>query len=133
LALSASGLIAGENEVKGAPWSEGEPEEGEGDVLVLAPAVAVLAIDDPRLVGVKTQANLPHPRGDLPKHVLGLRARRAVHDRIVGVALERTAREVADHPRVERVVHEQVRQDRRNRRSLRSSLLALLKGAVGML
>ena len=35
------------------PWPEGEPEEGEAGVLVLSPTVAVLAIDDLRLVGVK--------------------------------------------------------------------------------
>jgi hypothetical protein len=37
-----------------------------------------------------------------------------VHDTIVGVALERAVRELPSHPRIERVVHEQIRQDRRN-------------------
>src|SRR3954452_15962426 len=65
--------------------------------------------------------------------MLGLAPALAVHDTIVGVALEWAAREIPGHPRVERVVHVQVRQDRRDRRPLRSSLAALLKGAVRVL
>src|SRR5215216_1188808 len=65
--------------------------------------------------------------------MLGLAPALAVHDSIVGVALEWAAREVPGHPAVERVVHEQVRQDRRDGRPLRSSLAALLKGAVWVL
>ena len=38
----------------------------------------------------------------------------AVRDNIIRVALERAAREFPVHPRVERVVHEQVSQQRRN-------------------
>jgi hypothetical protein len=37
---------------------------------VLSAAATVLAVDDPRLVGVKPQANLLHPRGDPATHVL---------------------------------------------------------------
>jgi hypothetical protein len=36
------------------PCPEGIPEEGERDVLVLLPTVAVLAVDDPRLVGMES-------------------------------------------------------------------------------
>jgi hypothetical protein len=54
-------------------------------VLVLAPTVAVLAVDDPRLVGVKAQAHLFHPRSDRGKHVLGLPPALAMHDTIVGL------------------------------------------------
>src|ERR1700757_265380 len=65
------------------PWPEGIPEEGEGGVLVLAPTVAVLAIDDPRLVGVKPQAHFFHPRDDRGEHILGLPPALAMHDTIV--------------------------------------------------
>jgi hypothetical protein len=65
--------------------------------------------------------------------MLGLPLALAVHDGVVGVALERAAREVPGHPGIERVVHEQVRQDRRDRRPLRSSLAARLKGPVWVL
>jgi len=100
---------------------------------VLAPAPTVLAVDDPRLVRVKPEPDLLHPRGDPAQHVLSLAARRAVHDRVVGVALEWAARMLAGHPNVERVVHEQVRQDRRNGRSLRRSSRALNQDAVRVL
>jgi hypothetical protein len=39
---------------------------------VLRPALTVLAIDDPRFLRVKPQADLVHPRGDLTEHQLGL-------------------------------------------------------------
>src|SRR6266511_4169142 len=72
-ALSASGEIAGRNEVKcspGRPWTaargrEGVPEEGEGGLLVLSPTTAVTAVDDPRLVGVEPEAPLLYPLCDL--------------------------------------------------------------------
>jgi hypothetical protein len=83
-------------------------------VLVLAPTVAVLAVDDPRLVGVKPQAHLPHPRGDPGQHALCLPPALAMHDNIIGIALKRAARMIPGHPHIERVVQEQVRQDRRN-------------------
>ncbi len=73
-------------------------------MLVLTPTVAVLAIDDPRLVGVKPKPHLAHPRGDPGKHTLSLPSAHAVHDSIVGVALERAVRVVPGHPRIEREV-----------------------------
>ena len=56
-----------------------------------------------------------------------------MHDGVVGIALERASRELPEHPRIERVVHKQVRQDRRNCRPLRGALRALFKSAVWML
>src|SRR5450432_3444933 len=86
------------------PCPEGVPEKGERDVLVLAPALTVLAIDDPRFVRVKPQADFVHPRSDPAEHQLGLGPALAVHDSIVGIALPWAARELPDHPRIERVV-----------------------------
>ena len=137
MAFSASGLIAGRNPLKIRPFllrarpPEGVPEEGERGVLVLFPAPTVLAVDDPRLLRVEREPDLAHPLSDPVQQVLRLTMRGAVHDRIVGIALKRAARELPGHPGIERVVHEQVRQDRRNRRPLRSSLGPLLKGTVG--
>ena len=80
LAFSASGLITGSTDTNSLPvlrflavrvrapsqWGqmrpsflpcpEGEPEEGKRRVLVLAPTLAVFAVDDPRLVGMQAQA-----------------------------------------------------------------------------
>src|ERR1700683_1610589 len=69
------------------PCPEGVPEKGERDVLVLRPALTVLAIDDPRFVRVKPQADLVHPRGDPTEHKLGLGPALAMHDTIIGIAL----------------------------------------------
>src|SRR5205807_9597351 len=118
LALSASVLIAGKNLTKYRPvllrafLVEGEPEEGEGGVLVVPPAHPVLAVDDPRLVRVAAETHLCHPRGDRLQHRLRLPSAHTMHDVIIGIALEGTARVVPHHPSVERVVHEKVRQDR---------------------
>jgi len=49
------------------------------------------------------------------QHPLGLGLADAVHHRVVHIPLEPDARKLSGHPYVERVVHEQVRQDRRNR------------------
>ena len=139
LALSACGLIAGRKPVKFRPLLRAPrvlkayPRKVNEVCSCLASIPTVFAVDDPRLVRVQLESNLVHPRGDLVEHVLCLTRRLAVHDRVVGVALERTAREVPGHPDIERVVHEQVRQDRRDRRPLRSASAALLKGAVWVL
>jgi integrase len=80
-----------------------------------------------------TEHDLEPGAGSPCKRVFRLPTRLAVHDRVVGVALERAAREVPGHPQVKRVVHEQVRQDRRDRRPLRGSLGSLLKGGARVL
>ena len=115
------------------PWPERESEEGKRGVLVLAPTPAVFAVDDPCLVGMEPQSNLVHPLRDPGQHRLGLCPAFAVHDGIVSEAVKRAARILPGHPRIERVVHEQVRQARRDRRPLRSSPAALFKGPVRML
>ena len=84
---------------------------------MLATAPAVLAVDDPRLIGMN-RSPAPHSRGDRDAHVFGLPPALAVHDDVVGVTLKRAARKGPGHPRIERVVQEQVRQDRRNRRPI---------------
>jgi hypothetical protein len=85
---------------------------------MVPPALCVFAVDDPRLVRVKPESHLLHPLGDCGKHGFGLPPGRTVHDSVIGVALERAGRELLGQPVVERKVHEQVRQDRRDRRSL---------------
>jgi hypothetical protein len=111
--------MAGRNPVKDSPFGrlafrgrKVNPGEGEAGVLVVPPALVVLAVDDARLVGVKQQAHLCHPPGDGSQHLLGLFLAHAVHDSIVGVALEGNPRVVPGHPAIERKVHEQVGQNR---------------------
>jgi len=97
---------------------------------VISPAPTILTIDDPRFVRMQPQAYFAHPPGDRSKHVLGLPPAHTVHDSIIGIAFERTTRELPGHPAIESKMHEQVRQDRRHRRSLRSSFVTLHKTAV---
>jgi hypothetical protein len=56
-----------------------------------------------------------------------------MHDRVIDVAFESDAREFPLHPRVERIVQEQVCQHGRHRRTLWGAPVPLLQGAVGQL
>jgi sugar-specific transcriptional regulator TrmB/DNA-binding CsgD family transcriptional regulator len=58
---------------------------------------------DPGLVRVQLQPDLGHPLFQGGEHLAGLLLCRAVHHRVVGVALELDGRELAFQPRVERV------------------------------
>ena len=53
--------------------------------------------------------------GERVPDLLGLALGRAMHYRIVGETLELHARELPGQEQVERVVHEQIRQDGRDR------------------
>src|SRR5436190_22033636 len=81
------------------------PGPTQRGVLVVASTPAVLAVDDPCLVGEDPQAHLPHSRGDRGQNILGLPPALAMHDEVVGKTLKRAAREFPGHPRIERVMH----------------------------
>ena len=93
-------------------FPEPEPQEVELDVLMLASPVVVLAVHDPGLLRVQGQPDLAHPFPDRREHMPCLAFADAVHHHVVHVAFERDGRERPGHPRIERVVEEQVRQDR---------------------
>jgi hypothetical protein len=57
---------------------------------------------------VQLQAQGPEPRGDGGPQLAGLVLAAAVSGNVIRVALKRAAREFPVHPRIERVVHEQV-------------------------
>jgi len=57
----------------------------------------------------------------------------AAHGAVIRVALKRAAREFPVHPRIERIMHEQVSQQGRNRGTLRGSLLPRHHGPIGHL
>ena len=94
-------------------------------------AAAVFAVHDLRLVGVQLEAEGPEPGGDGGPKRSGLFLGVAVGNDVVRVALERTSRMFPVHPTIERVVHEQVGEQGRDRRSLRGSLLSWDEGPVG--
>ena len=93
-------------------------EEVETGVLRVPPAVRVFAVHNPRLFRVQFQAQGPEPFGNGGPQVVGLFLSVAVRDNVVGIALEGAARELPSDPAIERIVHEQVGQDGRDRGTL---------------
>ena len=69
-----------------------------------SPAVAVLAIHDPRLVGTKFQPDFDQPACKRLPHLSGLTLTDAMDHTIVRIALERDGRELPDHPQIKRVM-----------------------------
>src|SRR6516162_7744518 len=85
---------------------------------------------DLRLAGMQLKTQGPEPLGDGGPQLAGLVLGVAVSDDVIRVALKRAAREFPVHPRIERIMHEQVSQQRRNRGTLRGSLLPRHNGPI---
>ncbi|MFT7648732.1 MAG: hypothetical protein ACI8Y4_003484 [Candidatus Poriferisodalaceae bacterium] len=100
---------------------EGVAEKAEAGVRRVASAIRVFAVHDLRLVGVQLKANRPEPLNEIGPKISGLFLGVTVDDHIIRVALKGTAGVFPVHPTVEHVVHEEVRQQRRDRRTLRGS------------
>src|SRR5262249_26997017 len=113
---------------KAAP--EGVAEEVEAGVLEVSPAVRVLAVHDLRLHGGQLKTQGPEPLSDGGPQHPGLLLGVAVRNNVIRVTLERAARELPVHPRVERIVHEQISQDGRNGGTLRGPFLPRDNGPV---
>src|ERR1022692_3445030 len=77
-----------------------------------SPRTVVLAVDDPGFLRVQGQPYLSHPFRDRRQHVPCLALADAVDHRVVDVALEPDSGELPRHPGIERIVQEQVSQDR---------------------
>jgi hypothetical protein len=75
----------------------------------------VLAVHDLGLVGMQPQPYLDHPVFDGRQHFPCLPFGHAVHYRVIGVTFEPDVRVFPIYPPVERIVHEQVGQYRRDR------------------
>ena len=75
---------------------------------------------------MQPQPDLFHPVPDRGHQIAGLAFGHTVHDHVVGITLEPDARVLPGHPRVERIVHEQVGQHRRDRGPLRGTPIPLL-------
>jgi hypothetical protein len=91
---------------------EGVPEEVELDILVRSPAVIILAVDDLGLHWMKLQTALCQACPDDIEHKPRLLLTPAVDNRVVSVPLERDARKGSLHPRVKRIMQEEIRQER---------------------
>src|ERR1019366_3531511 len=105
-------------------------EEVGAGVLVVSSAARVLAVHDLRLVGLQLKSNGPEPFSECGPQTSGLFLSVAMDYRIIRVALEGTDRVLSDHPSVERVVHEEVSDQRRDRRTLGGPLLSRHQGPV---
>src|SRR5258708_19874249 len=103
---------------------EGVAEEIEAGALEVSPAVRVFAVHDLRLHGMQLKTQRPEPLSDGGPQRPGLVLSVAVRNNIIRVTLKRATRELPVHPRVERIVHEQISQQGRNRRTLRSPFLS---------
>ena len=117
----------------GQPRPELVAQERERRDLMIVTPVGVLAVDDARLVRMQLQTDLRQASSDRVPDLVGLGLAATVHDRVVAVALERNGRELPGHPRIERVVQEQVREQRGDRRSLRGTAIPRYQRPVGLL
>ena len=81
-------------------------------MVIRATPPTVLAVHDLCFVGVQPQPDLLHPLSESRQHHAGFGFAFAVHHRIIYVAFEGDTRELPGHPRVERVVQEQIGQHR---------------------
>ena len=97
-----------------ASRAEGIAQEVELDVLVCLRSMNVLAIDDPRLIGMKFQATFLEPLRESFFHILRLLETAAVDQSVIGVPAEGQSRILLRHPSIEGVVQVEIRQQRRN-------------------
>ena len=94
---------------------EREPQERELGVLVRGTPPSVLAVHNPGFVGMQPQPDLLHPLRDRRQHLACTGFADAVHHRVIHVPFERHGRELPGHPRIERIMEEQISQHRRHR------------------
>src|SRR5271157_6053847 len=105
-------------------------EKVELDVLVLPPPVVILAVDNSGLLRMKLQSAFGKATPDGFQHRSCFLLAPAVDDGVVRVTLDPDARILSLHPEVERVVQEQVGQQRTDDPSLRGPLRPLHESAV---
>ena len=93
-------------------------------------SIDVLAIHDPCLARMKFEIAGLEPFPDAIKHVFRLASALAVKHGVVGVPGEPNAGQMPRHPEIERVMQEQIGQDRRNDAALRRALVRAPEAAL---
>src|SRR6266536_3257532 len=93
-------------------FAERVAQERERGVLVGVLSPVVLAVDDPRLVGMQLQPEPTQPGSDPPTHVPSLLLTETMHHDVIAVTLERQTREFPGHPLVERIVQKEISEQR---------------------
>src|SRR2546421_8368558 len=90
--------------VVGLTGTKRVPAERERHLVIVSATSAVLAVHDPRLVGMQLQPDLGEPTTDRLPHLAGLTLSHAMDHRIIREAFESDPRELPDHPHVEAVM-----------------------------
>ena len=88
-------------------------------ILRLTTTIRILAVHHPGLVRVQFQSYSTKPCTQVLAHLDSLSFGTAVKDTVIGIATKRHPRVMGCQPMVQRIVQEQVRQDRRQRATLR--------------
>src|SRR4051812_41975817 len=96
--------------ILGPPGPKSVAKEVELDVIVLASPVIVLAVHDLGLLRVKLKTALLQSLPDRFEHLLRLSLALGVNNHIVSIALEPNVRIGPVHPKIECVMHEEIRQ-----------------------
>jgi hypothetical protein len=103
---------------KNAAGPKAEAEEVEARVLVTPATAVVLAVHEPGLPRMKLKSERAEPISDGGQKVFGLALVDTVDNHVIRVALEGTLRVLPVHPAIERVVHEQIGEQRGDGRAL---------------
>ncbi len=94
------------------PRPKRKAQEGKLNRGIVAPAIAVLAVDNPRLVRVQLQPALPQAGRESLLHLLRLPLRAAMHYPVIGIACKRARRQLPSQPAIQGIVQEEIKQQR---------------------
>jgi hypothetical protein len=92
-----------------SPGSKRVAQKIEALMGVGPSSILILAVDNLGLLRVELQSTRPEPLRQLLPQALRLRLRPTVTPRIIGITFARDVGMVPRHPRIERVMHEEVR------------------------
>src|SRR6516165_10502384 len=121
IAVAAVLLIAGRKPVA---------EEVELDMFVVPRPAVFLAVHDPGLLRMKLEAAFCEATADGLQHRSSFLLASAMDDGVVRITLEADLRMVPIHPPIERIVQEQIGEQRTNDTALRGSLRPLHERSV---
>jgi len=113
-AMAAFALMAGRKPTKHFPLDscqtrlEGVPKEVERHVRVFPGPAIFLAVDNPSLRRMKLQTALHKATTDSVQHLTSLLLSPAMDEDIVRISFESNAREVPQHPEIERIVQKEI-------------------------
>jgi hypothetical protein len=111
-------------------WTKRIAQEIETLLGERAPPVGIFAIPNVCLGRMEFQMALRQPCGDTRLKPARLRFTLAMRDDIIGLALEGDGRVFSLHPGIERIMQEEIREERADTTALRDPLSPLDEGAI---